>query len=247
MTAVEDNQEIVEETAKNTHNVVGALLFEEQGIRSVLDLPCGEGAFTKRLLDRELEVQAGDCVNIIKVPDARFQACDMNRPLPYKDGEFDAVVCIDGIEHIERPFDFVRECHRIVRDHGILIVSTPNISALRSRWRWFLTGFHNKRKCPLNEGKQSPLHHINMLSFPDLRYLLHVNGFKISSIRTNRVKAISWVYAILLPIAYLVSTSIFYREEKDPAQRRRNKQIFRQMFSKAVLFGESLVVKAERI
>lgn len=31
----------------------------------------------------------------------------MNERLPYDDVMFDAVVCIDGIEHIERTFDLV--------------------------------------------------------------------------------------------------------------------------------------------
>jgi 2-polyprenyl-3-methyl-5-hydroxy-6-metoxy-1,4-benzoquinol methylase len=47
---------------------------------------------------------------------------------------FDAVVSIDGIEHIERPFDFIRECRRMIRKDGVLIISTPNLTALRSRW-----------------------------------------------------------------------------------------------------------------
>jgi SAM-dependent methyltransferase len=238
--------DIKEKTSPNTHKVAAELLFEEANLRRVLDIPCGEGAFAKRLLERGIEVSAADLVDEMKVSGAQFAVCDMNEPLPYRDGEFDAVVCIDGIEHIERPFDFVRECGRVLRGGGILVLSTPNISALRSRWRWLLTGFHNKGKSPLDEGKPSPLHHISMLSFPALRYLLHTNGFRIEAVRANRIKAISWAYAPLVPLAYLVTRHVFHREEKDPGQRERNREILRRMFSRDVLFGETLIVKAVR-
>ena len=36
-----------------------------------------------------------------------------------------------------------------MRPGGVVILSTPNISSLRSRWRWLLTGFHHGRKTPL--------------------------------------------------------------------------------------------------
>jgi SAM-dependent methyltransferase len=235
-----------ENTSRNTHRVVAELLLAEAGVKKVLDLPCGEGALTRRLLDRGMEVHAADCQEIIKVPGALFRACDMNQPLPYAAGEFDAIVCVDGIEHIERPFDFIHECRRILRARGVLIISTPNISALRSRWRWFVTGFHNKCKRPLNEGSPSPLHHISMTSFPELRYRLHAGGFQIRSVRTNRVKAISWAYLPWVPFVFLTTWRVFRREEDDPEQRRRNRDILRQMFSKAVLFGETLIVKAQR-
>ena len=237
---------IRENSSRNTHHVAANILLEDSQIQRVLDLPCGRGAFAKRLLDKGLEVYTADCVNLIEIPDARFQNCDMNMPLPYESGTFDAVACIDGIAHIERQFDFIRECSRILRHGGVLVISTPNISSLRSRWRWFITGFHNKRKTPLNEEALSPEQLINIISFHDLRYLLHTNGFRIQSIRMNRIKTISWLYAPLIPLCFLLTRRVFHREEKDPEQRRRNREILRQMFSREVLFGETLIVKAVR-
>ena len=246
MTHKQHGSDIRENTSRNTHNVVEGLLLQEDSIRKVLDVPCGEGAFTNRMLAKGIDVYAGDCENIIKAPDAKWVGCDMNQPLPFEDHEFDAIVCIDGIEHVERPFDFVRECSRVIRKEGALIVSTPNISSLRSRWRWFLTGFHNKGKTPLNEDRPSPLHHIGLLSFAGIRYMLHTNGFRIASITCNRIKAISWVYSFFVPFAYIITAWVFHKEEKDVDQRRRNKTILRQMFLKEVLFGETLIVKAVR-
>ncbi|HOJ60899.1 MAG TPA: methyltransferase domain-containing protein [bacterium] len=235
---------IAENTTKNTHNVVYQLLLENQDCRTVLDIPCGAGAFTQRLLQHKFVVYASDIENILQCPNPLFQPADMNQPLPFAPDFFDAVVSIDGIEHIERPFDFVRECHRILKTGGQLIISTPNISSLRSRWRWFLTGHHNKCRTPLDECHPNPLHHISMISYPEIRYLLHSNGFQITTITTNRIKPVSYLYIPCLPFSYLATRVVYRKHERDPDQKIRNQEILRQMFSTPVLFGETLIVKA---
>ncbi len=233
-------------TSKNTHAVVARLLQAEPRCRRVLDVPCGEGAFLERVLALGIEGQGADIVNRAALPAASFTNADMNAPLPFPDASFDAVVCIDGIEHLERPFDFVRECHRVICPGGVLIVSTPNISGLRSRWRWLLTGFHNKGKVPLNERDPTPWHHVNLLSFPALRYLLHRHGFRITALTTNRIKPVSWLYLPLWPVAAAVTSVALRRWEKDPDQRRRNVEIRRQMLTSCIAFGETMIVKAVR-
>jgi 2-polyprenyl-3-methyl-5-hydroxy-6-metoxy-1,4-benzoquinol methylase len=212
----------------------------------VLDIPCGAGAFTKRLLDAGVEVYSADCEELIRLPHRKFSIADMNERLPFADEMFDAVVCIDGIEHIERPFDFLKECHRILRKNGVLIISTPNLMALRSRWRWLLTGFHQGEKSPLDEINYTPLHHLSLVSFPELRYRLHATNFRINAIKTNRVKSISWLYAALAPVSYLMTRWVFNKEEKNVRVREQNREILKQLFTISVLFGETLIVKAVR-
>jgi 2-polyprenyl-3-methyl-5-hydroxy-6-metoxy-1,4-benzoquinol methylase len=231
-------------TSKNTHAVVARLLQAESGCRRVLDIPCGEGAFLERVRALGMKAHGADIVNRAALGADAFTCADMNAALPFPDGAFDAVICIDGIEHLERPFDFVRECHRVLRPGGVLIVSTPNISALRSRWRYLLTGFHNKGKVPLNERDPTPWHHVNLVSFPELRYALHRAGFRITAIATNRIKPVSWLYLPLWPVAALVTRLAFARWEKDPEQRRRNREILGQMLTSCIAFGETTIVKA---
>lgn len=110
-----------------------------------------------------------------------------------------------------------------------------------------LTGFHNGGKSPLNEKNSTAWHHIRLLSFSDLRYMLHSNGFSIEAVRCNRTKPISWLYAPLIPLCAMITALVFRKEEKDAAQRARNREILRQMFAPAVLFGETLIVRAVRI
>jgi ubiquinone/menaquinone biosynthesis C-methylase UbiE len=234
---------IPENTSKNTHSVIASLLAETKSKR-VLDIPSGAGSFTQRLLEQQVEVHSGDIENILQVKNPNFRISDMNQPLPYDPEFFDAVVCIDGIEHLERPFDFIRESNRILKRGGTVLISTPNINAIRSRWRWFWSSHHNKGKVPLNENKPTPLHHINLMSYQRLRYILHTSGFKIERVVTNRVKGISWVYAIFVPFAYVFTSWVFNKEEKDPQQRAVNREIKRELFRVPLLFGETMIIKA---
>ena len=47
-------------------------------------------------------------------------------PLPYNDGEFDSVVCMHGIEHLEDPHEAIREWLRVINDRGSLCLVVPN-------------------------------------------------------------------------------------------------------------------------
>ena len=208
-------EKIPENCARNTHNVVASLAISGEEGQKVLDIPCGAGAFTDRLQKRRVDVYPADCRNLLQVESKHFVQADMNRKIDYADASFDTVASIDGIEHIERPFDFIRECHRVLKKDGTLVVSTPNVSSLRSRFRWFVTGFHNKCKAPLDETQPHPLHHINMISYPEMRYMLHSNGFKIETITTNRMKVANLVYAVLLPVIILASYMAVGRELKN--------------------------------
>lgn len=238
---------IPENTSKNTHNKVAELLLEEKDINWVLDIPSGAGAFTQRLLNHGINVVSADIENILMVENKNFSIADMNKPLPYEDNKFDSIICIDGIEHLEQPFGFIRECQLKLRKGGTVILSTPNINSLRSRWRWFWTSHHNKDKSPLNENHPTPLHHINMLSYQRLRYILHTSGFRIEKVTVNRVKLISWIYGIFAPVSYIFTSLVYRKEEKDKQQRKVNKEIKKELFKWPLLFGETMIVKARKI
>lgn len=237
-----------ESASSGAHDVVFQLVRSYVPSGRVLDVPCGSGAFTRRLLQSGYTTCAADFNTHDAIPeDASFHQTDMNEPLPFDDDSFDGVVSIEGIEHIKRPFDFVQECSRILRPGGLLIITTPNVSSLRSRWRWFLTGFHNKSKYPLDELNPAPRHHINMISFPQMRYMLHTSGFHIEQIATNRVKPISWAYAPLVPIVSLWSRLAFRPGVRNQEHALITDEVHRQMNSPPLLFGETMIIVARAV
>jgi SAM-dependent methyltransferase len=230
--------------ALQTHRVVYGLLRARVKMGCVLDAPCGSGAFARLLLDSGVyRVAALDRERRPGVPDMDFRAGDLNDRLPFPSDSFDAVVSIGGVEHLSQPCHFIHECNRVLRPGGVLIVTAPNISSLRSRWRWFATGFHNKSGYPLEEQASSP-EPMRLLSFPELRYLLHSSGFQIQRISTNRSRAVDWLYGTLVPLQLSMSLFSFWRAAKTEEQRRQTGEILRQMMSVPILFGENMIVVA---
>ncbi len=47
-------------------------------------------------------------------------------PLPFRDHEFDAILCFETIEHMPEPGRFLKELARILRPGGGLLLTTPN-------------------------------------------------------------------------------------------------------------------------
>ena len=214
---------------------------------SVLDAPCGgSAALTLALIERgfhaigaDVDPQAG-----ARLGNA-FAKVDLDAALPWQDHSFEAIFSTEGIEHLENHFSFLREMCRVLEPGGILVLTTPNITALRSRVRFFGSGFFGRDARPLNESSRHPLHHIGLATFAELRYELHVSGFRLVHVRHTHIKPVSYLYAIYAPWMWLY-TRLAFRKEKDLAQRKRNKEILSTLLSPAVLFGECLMLIAKK-
>ena len=214
----------------------------------VLDAPCGgAAALTLALIEKGFNAIGADLdlEAAIRLGEA-FTKVNLDAPLPWPDQSFDAVFSTEGIEHLENHFSFLREMGRILKPGGLLVLTTPNITALRSRVRFFGSGFFGRDGRPLNESSRHPLHHIGLATFPELRYELHVSGFRLTEVRHTHIKPISYLYAIYAPWMWLY-TRLAFRKEKDPDQRKRNREILATLLSPSLLFGECLMLITRKV
>lgn len=213
----------------------------------ILDAPCGPGDLAIALDKAGFETWGADIESgAQEFLGERFRIVDLATALPWTDESFDLLICVEGIEHLENRFSFLREAHRVLRRDGILLITTPNIVSLRSRVRFLGSGFYHKDPRPMLEGRRHPLHHIGLSSFPELRYALHTSGFHLREVNHTHIKGISYLYSFYIPWMWLY-TGMAFRKEKDPTQRRNNEEILRSLFSRSLLFGENLMLVAKRL
>jgi SAM-dependent methyltransferase len=52
---------------------------------------------------------------------ARFEVCDCSAPLPFEDGAFDAVLCIDAVSHLKDRAQTLSEWARVVAGGGLVM------------------------------------------------------------------------------------------------------------------------------
>jgi ubiquinone/menaquinone biosynthesis C-methylase UbiE len=102
--------------------------------RRLLDVGCGNGAQTLRVLDRFDNVVALDVVPVHLQqlaahlpPGARCEPIlyDGGR-MPFADASFDAVMSIETLEHVRDEQQTLREIHRVLEPGGTLVLSVPN-------------------------------------------------------------------------------------------------------------------------
>jgi 2-polyprenyl-3-methyl-5-hydroxy-6-metoxy-1,4-benzoquinol methylase len=214
----------------------------------VLDAPCGgSAALTLAMIEQGFSAVGADLDHEAETRLGKvFERVNLDGRLPWQDQSFDAVFTTEGIEHLENHFSFLREMRRILKPGGVLVLTTPNITALRSRVRFFGSAFFGRDSRPLNETSRHPLHHIGLATFAELRYELHMSGFQLVETRHTHIKPVSYLYAIFAPWVWLY-TKLAFRKEKDPAQRKRNKEIAKTLLSPSVLFGECLMLIARKV
>lgn len=211
-----------------TYEMVRALLADLPPSR-LLDAPCGEGYLALLLRDAGHRVVAGDLApGRMAHPGMPITGLDLNGPLPFRNGSFDAVIAVEGIEHLENPYGPAREFCRILRPHGLLILSTPNILNLRSRAKFLALGtFYWFDEAGYRRG-----FHVNAIPLYELRHVLNEAGFTVEEVRVNRrAWGMRLLAAILGPALRLVAR----------AGKRSN-----ALNSPDVLSGEVLLVRARK-
>lgn len=170
----------------------------------VLDLGAGHGAFTQKLYVMGYNVQACDLFpeyfEFDKVP---CKKVDVTEPFPYSDNTFDIIIAIEVSEHVLDHEVFFKEANRILKSGGRLYLSTPNILSMKSRMRFFYSGFFYSFK-PLELNNHDGLQHIASLTLDQYNYLGLKYGFNTIEFDIDKKQSTSkWLLFFFAPLLFI--------------------------------------------
>jgi len=171
-----------------------------------LDCGAGQGSWFERLagkidLDKDryfgLEWDAAS-VRAATVKGLNIQQADLNRSLPFPGEQFNCVFALSVLEHLIKGCHFIRECHRVLKNDGKLVLLTPNISTYFTAFQLLLgkmpsSGPHPDSSALLKKEEMfkvssdnlvadpesdTPVHrHLVVFSFSVLKKYLEMAGF----------------------------------------------------------------------
>ena len=217
----------------------------------VLDVPAGEGALARRLKDIGFDVACCDLYpEIFRLDGVEIRSGNLDSRLPYENGEFDYVVCVEGLEHIENPSNAIAEFARLTKPGGRLIVSVPNIMNIEERLKWLVSGYTSHFK-PLSKQKVAEISrefpgmeeialHVNPIGYSEVRFLLEKYGFEIDGIHRDKKKANSWAFWPLVAIIRLIGRF-------SSAKKRAERWTDELNSDEVLLGGNTLIFEARKI
>lgn len=102
-------------------------LAGETGSKTVLVI--GGDAMTQNVL----KCQPGIWETASWVEQAELPFADAEAPapsgIPYEDAQFDIVIALDILQYLAKPDVFVRDCHRVLKSTGLLILQVPHLKS----------------------------------------------------------------------------------------------------------------------
>lgn len=219
--------------------IVLGIANKGSGRQRILDIPAGNGLLAEKLAEYGHDVV---CADINNEKEAYVYA-DMSETLPFNDGEFDTVICLEGVEHVIEPSKLISELCRICKDQGRIIISLPNIQNMFSRLQFISTGTYYQFPPSLpsqniDNRKREDLGHISPLSFVQLRYLFKYYKADLIAVSGDKYKK-KILLPLLLPFILLGYLWSHYLEKQDLAG---NKTSNKHLFSPPLLFSRSLIL-----
>ena len=171
-----------------------------QGSKRLLDLGCGSGTKLFEFAERGYEVcgvdVGEDAIRLCKelLPEGHFIQGELQETgLP--DGHFDYIRIDNALEHVPNPQEVIRECRRLLRVGGGLMVYIPHGRSLSMR---FMKGNSISAWIPF---------HLQLFTRKSLRQLLKEAGFK--DIRIYEYNPTSW-----LPLSIMQ-----WKNQKQPSMK----------------------------
>ena len=216
-----------------------------------LDIGSGNGELASAIRARfGFRTSACDYTDaLMKDPTQRVDIIDLNADkLPYLDGRFSLVTCIETIAHLEQTRPLLREIFRVLEPGGVTVISTPNILNLPSRLRYLMTGFFSRfQPLPILE-RYRPGGRINPVGYFYLAHALLETGFRDPEPRVDcyqQRNLLSWI-VLFLPMKIAGLFFWFRGKNRFCTITSGNRALVAAVNSRDLLLGRTIIVCARK-
>lgn len=100
----------------------------------ILDIGCNAGVLVQRLQQKGYNTYGYDfsseAINYGRSRGIKNLKVSSLENMPYHNNEFDAIICLDLIEHIKDDQGALRMIDKVVRDNGLVIITVPVLKCL---------------------------------------------------------------------------------------------------------------------
>lgn len=216
-----------------------------QGKR-IVDFPAGNGVTSRLLKEIGAEPLAYDLFpEYFDVENMECQRANIKTGIPIDDKSAEGFICQEGIEHFSDQFEALKEFNRVLKEQGMLLITTPNYSSIRSRLSYFMAESERSgSRMPPNEldsiwmsqqeiTSEIYFGHLFLTGIQKLRVLAKLAGFKIKKVHLTHVKPSSLFFFPLFYPFILLSNWMAYQKNM-----RKNKDYDRS--AKKAVYGEML-------
>ena len=230
--------------------------------RRYLEMGCGDATTLEALVDAGATDARGTTYRSLDEDYIRERAfpekligridegVDLTAGLPHGDSRFDVVYSLEVIEHVEAHRRFIAEAARVLTVGGRLILTTPNLHRLGSRFRFLLTGLHQtKRELPDADVSIDSLEefHQRCVDFASLHHILWRAGLRIRALEVTKAKPMSRALMALWPIMRLTTGRALFRKAPAGKSDEYRRDLQRWMMSPALMLSEQICLLAEKI
>ncbi len=172
--------------------------------------------------------------------------------LPFGDASFDLITCTEVLEHVENFRHVVREIARVARPGAQIVLSTPNVLSVRSRWYFLTRGFFEYfDPLPLRDDPRfyPGERHITPIPYFYLAHALREYGFTNIAPHNDKPQRLSMFWRPFLgPIcSWVVASSLRRRRRKLRPLSDEIEGYAAANNCAAVFTGRTLIVTAKRV
>ena len=138
----------------------------------VLDIGCGIDFYLLRVVKDKIKSGVGIDMAVRNFTDGKLtiKKTKVTGKLSFRSGSFNTVTMIAFIEHITKPEKMLKECNRVLKKGGIIIITTP-MSRARAFWETLVN-------LGLTEEKNTK-EHVHYFSPGEIERLLRSTGFRV--------------------------------------------------------------------